>query len=1082
MSTLLTFVLMLFTVTVFAQTRTVSGNVTDESGDPAIAATVKVTGTEIGTVTDIDGNFTLDVPEDATTVTISYIGMEPQTVAISDNMTVQLVQGDTVLEDVVVTALGIEREKAQLSYASQEVEAEQLNVAQSDDVKTALAGKIAGVQINGQAGSKLGGNGNGKIRIRQAISLTNDDDPLYVVDGVPIYDASMIDMNMVSSVNVLKGPVATALYGQRAESGVVVITSKDAAPGLAVEVNSSVTSDNVSYLPNMQNTYGGGYLGQDSWGIFGQQLPMSAYPDMWQQFEGMRYIKWDSNYADESWGPKFDGEEYIPWYAYWPDSPYYGQTATYEAQPDNIKNFYDTGLTYRNSVALNGGSDKFNARLSYTNHDQQGILPSTDMQKNMLGAKINYNALENLTVDLNVQYTNRKTHGYFTDGYGNQVSGSFNSWFSRGISTAKLKELKDLETPDGYSTSWNWWGPDYYADNGGGFKKPAFWFNPYTFMDRYDQDRITDNLLANLSAEYQITDALSLNVGGSRDQNNYEFAYYFPNSLASSAAPGLYNAWINSFGVFYRDRFENNYHANLVYDRYFGDWELNLLGGGNIRKLNQENFSNQMNPGANAGGLIIPDLYDFANTTDPPTPLREQFKKKVNSLYSKLFLGYKDFLMFDASYRQDWSSALPEDNNGYGYPGFGTSFIFTELMSDSNILSFGKVRAGWAQVGSDVSAHLIYPVYAVGNKIYSGSDGVNRLLQYAPRDLVDPNLTPALNTAWEGGFDLEFIDRVGLNFTYYNETREDDIVPISIPASTGFGRFLTNAGEVQRQGVEITLDGDVFEDADGFSWYSMFNFAKGEVMVNALPAGLNEIAAPGGTAAFGVVTMTHELGNEWGQLKGTAIKRDEAGNPVLQSNGLYAVEPNQYLGSVLPDFTGGFFNSFSYKNFDLTASFDFQKGGKFFTLSEYWGQYSGLLEETAAINDRGVNVREPVADGGGVHVTGVDESGNAVDMYVPAYDFFHQGRSNNIAELFIHEASFIKLRSVKLGYTLPESLFGGEVIKGGHIDLVGRNLALFGTSDDNPHQWDPSEMAETYGENGQLPGTRSFGVNLNLKF
>ncbi len=1070
----LTLLLALLVQVTFAQEKTVTGKVSDASG-PLPGVTVIIKGTKTGTQTDFDGNYSIKANTGAV-LQFSFMGMQTveKTVGASNTIDVTMQESAEALKEVVVTALGIKREAKTLPYAAQEIKAEELNITQDANIKTAIAGKVAGVQIQSQAGSKLGQAG--KIRIRGAISLTSDSDPLYIVDGVPT-DPNNIDMDNVASLNVLKGPNATALYGQRADAGVVVITTKKGSKGgVGVELSSSITFENVANLPNYQNLYGGGYEGEASWGTFGNELPISWYPSEWSVFQGKRYIVWDNNYADESWGPKFDGQEYIPWYAWWPDSPYFGQTAKYEAQPNNIKDFYDTGVTLKNSVALSGGSDTFRGRISFTDLDQTGITPYTKLDKQFLSTSFDFDVTDKFNVATTLNFTTSKVQGDFGDGYGNQTSGSFNSWFSRGIDVNKLRELKDLKTPDGYSASWNWWGPDYYAYFGGGFKKPAFWFNPYFYMEQYDNIDKNDNFVGSVNLTYKFNDQWELKGGVSRNQREYKNEYYVPYTISYSAAPELYNSWSNSFGVWKSSSIENNYNALLTYKNKFGDFDLDAFIGGNIRINKYDRVSAQMDTGAKTGGLIIPDVFDFANAGITPTPQTYKSQKEVRSIYTKASVGYQNMLYLDATYRRDWSSALPSNQNGYGYASVGTSFIFSELMDDDSILNFGKFRAGWAQVGNDLGAYLIDPSYPLSSKPYNGIS-----MEYTSTTIIDPNIKPALNTSFEVGFDTKFIgSRIGLNFTYYKENRKDDIIPISVPRGTGYNSFLTNAGESERKGVEITLTGTPFKN-DNFTWESTLNYGQNTTTVISLPGDLQSLEAPGGTGAFGFVSVIHELGNEWGQLKGAAIKRDASGNPILQSNGKYVVEQGQYLGSVLPDFTGGFINTFRYKDFSLTAAIDFQKGGKFFSLSEQWGEYSGLLEETAAINDRGANVRDALADGGGVHVTGVDVNGNPVDTYITATDYFGQFYGNRLAEPFIHDASFIKLRDISLTYNLPKK-FLKNTFTGASISLVGRNLWLIAVSDDNKHGWDPSELSETYGENGQLPGTKSYGMNIKLTF
>lgn len=1070
---------------VFAQT-SVSGTVTSsDDGGTLPGVSVVIEGTNLGTTTDMDGKFSLSVPSDATALVFSFVGMETQTVAFTGQSIINVVMKSsaTNLDEFVVTALGISREKKTLTYAAQDVKAEDLNITQDVNIKTAIAGKVAGVQIQSQAGSKLGQSG--KIRIRGAISMTADSDPLYVIDGVPTSDPNSIDMENVASVNVLKGPNATALYGQRAEFGVVVITTKKTDKKFSVEVNSAMTVDKVAYLPNYQNLYGGGYEGDASFDTF-HFNDSPNYDPAWSALDGMRHLVWDNNYADESWGPKFDDQPYVPWYAWWPGTtenpnPYYGKTANYSAQPDNIKNFYDAGVTMKNSVSIGGSGDNYDARFAYTNINQNGILPYSTLDKNMFNASVNYKLSEKFSFGTNVNYAVQSVSGDFDDGYGNQTTGSFNSWFNRNLDTDIMKELKDLQTTQGYHASWNWWGPNYYTF-GGGFEKPAFWYNPYTWLENYVNVNDRTTLIGSAFMDYKINDNFSANVTASTNSVNYDSRYEMPSILSRSAAPELYNSWVNGFGIYNSASVENNFSAKVSYKKSFEDFDVNAFVGGNIRTNSYDRVSTQMPVGVKTGGLILPDVYLFSNASKLPATSTYSSTKQVNSLYGNVSVGYKSMIYLDASYRNDWSSALPAANNGYGYPSVGASFIFTELMEKNDILSFGKIRAGWAQVGNDLSAYLINPVYPISSNTLTLSDGTTTAPMYTINSQVDPNLRPAINTSAELGFDLQFFEnRLGLNFTYYNELRKDEIIPVSLSYATGYTTSLINAGESERSGIEVVLTGTPVKTSD-FTWDIIANYAKNNTKINKLPAGLDAMQAPGGTGAFSFVSMYHYLGDNWGQIRGAAIARDDNGNAIINASGLYVTKPGQYLGSVLPDFTGGIVNNFTYKGIRLNAAIDFQKGGKFFSLTEMWGEYSGLLAETAAVNDKGVNVRDAVADGGGVHVTGVDVDGNPVDMYTEAHSYYSQWYSNKLAEPFIHDASYIKLRELGLSYQLPSKYFAKNFVSSVSLGLVARNVWLIAVSKDNVHKWDPSELSHTYGENAQLPGTRSFGFNLKLTF
>ena len=1072
-----------------AQEKTVTGTITDQDGLPLPGANVTVRGTSNGTQTDFDGNYAIVTNEGATLV-FSFVGMTTQerTVGGESVIDVQLSFAAEELEGVVVTALGIKREEKTLPYAAQEVKAKEFNITENVDVKGALAGKVAGVQINGQAGSKLGASG--KIRIRGAVSLTQDSDPLYVIDNIPTDNPNAIDMSNVESINVLKGPNATALYGQRADGGVIVITTKKGSQSdrLGLEITSSVTYDKVGNMMNYQNLYGQGYgpnefgtfdfAGGYNFAVFG--ISGGAYPDFMQVFDGQRYFN-GNVYADESWGPKFDGEPYIPWYAYYPDSPYFGQTDVWEAHPDNVRDFYNTGVTLKNIITLSGGGENYSARLSYTNLDQEGIIPYSGLDRDFITTSFDWNMNDNLSVGLTANYSTSKITGDFDDGYSNQTTGSFNSWFGRNIDVDKLRELEGLTTPEGYLTSWNNWGLDAFAagqDIGvEGFKKAAFWFNPFDWLKnyKYTQDRTT--LLGDIHATYKFLNDFEATVQISRNEQKYRRDYKVPYIIEYSAAPSLYNEWVNSFGRFYSSDVEDNYNLFLRYNKDFGAIDVSALAGGTIRNNKYYYFQNDMSTSnSDSGGLILPDVYTYSNSRELLTATAYDRQKQVNSVFGNVSLGYLNMLYLDASVRRDWSSALPSDNNGYTYPSVGGSFIASELF-DSQVVSFAKLRAGWAQVGDDVDAYRLSPVYPLGSDLYNG-----KILQYDNSVLIDPNIVPALNSSFEVGVDLKFLqNRLGLSATYYDESRKDEILPVSISSSTGYSSYLTNAGESNRKGVELTLNADVFSNPEGFNWSLVANWATNESTIVSLPGDLQAINGPGGSDDWGFVSVVHQLGGEWGQLRGTGIKRDANGTPVVRADGTYDYVADQYFGSILPDFTGGFINTFSYKNLSLTAAIDFQKGGKFFSLSEMWGGYSGLTEETAVLNDNGVNIREPLANQGGVRVQGVDAGGTAVDTYVPALSYWAQFQPNRIAEPFIHNADYIKLRDISLTYTLPGTVVNG-LFDSASISVVGRNLWLISVADDNTHRWDPSEMSQSYGENAQLPSTRSLGMNLRLTF
>jgi len=1062
-----------------AQGVQVSGNVTSADDGTALpGVSVVVRGTTIGAVTDFEGNYNITVPDGSATLMFSFVGMQTQEVAVNEQTVINVVleTSTTSLDEVVVTALGISREAKSLGYAIQDVDAEEMNVTSSTNIKSALVGKIAGVQHVGQAGSKLGNAG--RIRIRGAVSMTSDGDPLYVLDGIPVNDPNVIDMENVENVSVLKGPNATALYGQRAEYGVIMITSKKAVgQGISVEFNHNTTFEKVAYLPSYQNEYGAGYDGDGEWEILdyagGHPWTGAPWPAEFQPFDGQKFIH--NGYADESWGPKMDDSQYVAWYNWWPDSPYYGQTSSFSPQPDNIKDFYDTGFTMKNSVAISGSGSDYNARVSYTNIDQKGLLPYSTLKKNMVNATLSFNASKRLTVSGNFTFSDQVVNGDFDDGYSNQTTGTLNSWFARNVDMGKMKELQDLETTNGYHASWNYWNPtygEYFGTENGGF-----WFNPYFYLKHYVNETKNKYVIGKVDVDYKIIDGLTLNFNMTTNIRDWTRHYEVPEIIAKSADPGLYNVWNSGFGNDQRTWVENNYNGALRYDDTFGDFSVRAMLGGNIRTNSYDRFYANMATGSKTQGLVIPDVFTYSNAKLPVTPTTYLSNKRVTSVYGNVSLGYKSLLYLDVTGRQDWSSALPVENNGYFYPSIGGSFVFSELI-DASVLSFGKVRAGWAQVGNDVGALRINPAYPLSSSPYYGLPQM-----YTNTQGIDPNIAPSLNTSFEVGADANFLqDRVGASFTYFNETRTDEIIAVDMSSATGFNDYLTNAGSATRTGIEVTLNGTPFR-SETFTWDIFFNIGTSNTTIDELPGDLTSMAAPGGGDSWDFVNVTHELGNKWGQLRGRDIAVDDNGNRIVNgATGTYTYETGQYLGSILPDFTGGLLNNFTFFNLvTVSAAIDFQKGGKFFSLSEMWGWYSGLLEETAGLNDKGGEVRADVADNGGVHVTGVDTEGNVFDEYVDSYTYFSQHNSNSIATEYIHEASFVKLRELAVSFIMPRRIIENTFISNVSIGFVARNLWLH-TSKDNVHGWDPSEMSRSWGENAQLPGTRSYGFNVKLTF
>lgn len=1041
--------------------RTVTGKVVDKQGEVLIGASILAKGTTSGTVTDIDGTYSLSVPANASILVISYTGYNTQEITLgSSNVLDITLEAGITLEETVITGLGIKRSEKSVPYAVQTLKSEDLNVIRQTNINNAIAGKIAGVQLRGQSTVKL--DQNPVIRIRGAGSLT-DKSPLYVIDGTP---SNSLDFNMddIESLTVLKGPNATAIYGQRGDAGVVVVTTKKGVkrPGIGIQVNQSTFLDRVYILPKYQNAYAGGGsadLIKFSW--------EQGMPEEWKTFEGKYY----HDYSDDaSWGPRMVGQEYIPWYSWYVGTPDFGKTAKLTPQPDNIRDFYNTGVTTNTNVNFTKATDGFSTRVSLTKQGTKGMLPNSGMDKYTLSTQNNLSMGKHFEVGANINFTTAKVNGEFVDGYSNNSTGSFNSWFHRNLDMDKIRELKDMRSPQGILGSWNHNNPGSYLSSPLAFYGANYWYNFFSYFDQLDQSYNRERLFGDINLTYKLNDKFRVTGFVRRNQVNTVAENRGPAILQNSATQTGFKAFYATGQTFFR---EDNYEVLAVYSDRIGDLlSVELNAGGNIRKETDRRFT-----GNTVDGLSVPDLFTLGNSIKQPFAFGNfRSNKEVRSLYARGSFGLKDMIFVDWSVRNDWSSALPVENNSYLYPSVGGSFVFSELTKDAlPFLSFGKIRGSWAQVGSDLDPYQLALTYGLGADQFNGN-----ILMGTPNELVDPNIQPSLSSAIEFGVDLRFAkNRLGLSVTYYDESKTNEILSVSVAGASGFTSKKINAGQIDRSGVEIQLEAKPFATKN-FSWDMNLNFARNTTQIVELADGINAFIAETGT--FGTTSgarLVHVVGEKWGQIRGGGIQKLN-GQPVVDATGQFVAVPDSYFGSVLPDFTGGFLNTLNYKNFQLNVNIDFSKGGKYFSLSDHWGTFSGLFERTAELNDKGIPSREPVADGGGVHVVGVNADGTPYDGYVEAQTYWHQFRSHNIAETNVYDLTFVKVREISLGYNLPVKKMGlSKYVQTASVSLVARNPWLVYSKN---RDFDPSEISDRYGENGQFPGTRSFGFNISLGF
>ncbi len=1093
--------------------RTISGKVTssdDGSGIPG--ATILVKGTAVGAITDVDGKYTLNVPKDKTILLVSYVGMKTQEVELgTDNvLNVTLQPSVQELEGVVVTALGVTREKKALGYSVQDVKGGALQTDGTANVINQLSGRIAGVQVTAASGNM---GGSSRILIRGINSISGNNQPLFVVDGTIIdnsdfntnnaargaggYDygnmAQDINPDNIASISVLKGANAAALYGSRAANGVILITTKKGAAQkgktIGVEFSTGLSFEQVSYLPDYQNEYGGGNGG------IGAGWEVKTYADnsgyykvpaadgSYQSFDlGMDYG------IDESFGPAYSSKAgaylndagygidltgtiyenqplmYRPWNSFdkW-DTENYGKSIEWKAPAHDVKDFFKTGIGWTNNVAFTGGSDKATVRLGLGTFNSTGYMPESTLDR----YTVNLSASANLTKDFKafgeVNYITTKTKGRPETGYGdvNPVE-RFNQWGQRQLD---MNVQKSYINPDGTQRSWNRTSMDDAT--------PAYSNNPYWDRNMNYQNDKRDRYYGNVGLSWQITSWLR--AQGKFNLDNYSFRTQERVAIGSASQS------------FYREQIRQNSELNAEFlfliDKTFAkDWRLSANVGGNMMDRNYK-----LNSGSTVGGLIIPELYTLSNSF---TNVASDYKswKRINSLYGSASLGWRSMVYIDITAREDWSSTLKNTPN-YFYPSVSLSWVVSELpaIKEAKWLTFAKVRGGWAKAGNDglpyqtsiTYANFLdangYPYHFPPNALYT-----------LPTTLNNPNLVNEMTTSWEIGAELRVLDnRLGLDFTYYSKKSVNQIIPVAISGATGYSFELLNAGEITNKGFELFLTAIPVRVKKAFEWTFTANFARNRNMVVDIAPGIDNLQL--GVGPFNI-TVNAAVGQEYGQLMGTDFIYDENGNKVVGSNGRYLKSGVKALGTVLPDWNMGVGNEFKIFGFDVRVLVDIQHGGNFFSTTKMWGTYTGILAASAAngIRENGVVIDAQVAKydpvtglvmynpDGTAQVTG--QNTKNIPAYTWTTDHYNGPAAQNILD-----ASYVKLREITVSYTIPAKLTGP--INNLKIGLFGRNLATFGTAMKGIDPEQNTSSGNIQGiEGAGLPSLRTFGFNVGFNF
>ena len=1056
----LTLFLALIVQFTFAQDKTVTGVVTDQEGLPLPGANVVVKGTSNGTQTDFDGNYSIQA-NTGDVLVFSFVGQttEERNIGAASSIDVTLGLDAESLDEVVVTALGITRKEKALAFSAPKVDSESLNSAQNSNAVSALSRKVAGVSITSPSGN-LGGSQ--RILIRGVNSVTGNNQPLFVIDGVPMDNSNFnttdvqrggggvdwgsaindINPNNIESMTVLKG-AAAALYGSRAANGVILITTKKGnnKNKLGVTVNSSISFNQVAILPDLQREYGGG----------------SSSSFATQVINGNTY-KLAEYGTDESWGPKYDPNQLVlHWDAFdqesFPES--YLKPRPWVAPAHDVESFYNTGITNSNSVTIGTSGDYGSYLFSFGNENTTGVLPNTSTDKYNLKLSLTQKLNDRVTASSNLNYV--RTQGIRpTLGYGdNSVTQKFFQWGQRQLDFERLRNYKNL---DGTQRTWN---RSAWND-----ATPKFSDNPYwtTFENTPTDER--DRVFGNFSINYQVTDDLSLKGAV------YGDVYSFKNTERAAVGSQAQSYYLERDYSFY----EFNYEFVANYQKEISDnFGVNLLAGVNKRDSKKTYVGL-----STTGGLSIPGIYNINNGLGPidnaPNGLPAYTsKRKTNSIFGSVGFSIYDQLFLDFTARNDWSSTLPDDNNSYFYPSASAAWVFSDAVSD-NASWFGKLRLGWAQIGNDTDPYRVVTTMLLQTPF----DGNGRVT--LPTTSLNTDLKSETTETWEVGTELSFFNRrVNLDFTYYSNKTTDQIIPVDLSLATGYGGKWINSGEMTNKGIEIGL-GLTPVRTENFQWDIHMNFSKNENELVELDEGLETLLLTNAPFRVNLVAFT---GHTYGTIMGTDFLYDDQGNKVITSDGTYAATRDLVsLGSVLPDWNAGITNTFRYKNLDLNFLIDIRKGGKYYSTSHQWGMYSGMLEETVQNNLRedgivleGVTGNITYNPDGTYDVTDTAPNTQRIDGQTYGTGFYGTADAQNV-----FDADYVKLREITLGYTFNRDVI--PFVDTLRLSFFGRNLVTWGLDYDGI---DPETTSAGSGniqglEGGLQPSLRSYGMSLQVGF
>ena len=1027
---------------IMQQNRQVSGNVKDAMG-AIIGASIVEKGTTNGTITDMDGNFVLNVQPGATLV-VSYVGYKTKEVKVGTSpLDITLEEDSKVLSEVVVTALGIKRERKALGYGVDEVKGEALTKAKETNVINSMAGRVPGLVVSQTAG---GPSGSTRVLLRGNTEMTGNNQPLYVIDGVPLdntnygsagteggYDLgdgiSSINPDDIENMSVLKGPAASALYGSRASHGVILITTKKASnkdgERLSVEYNGTMTFETqLAKWNEVQQVYG---MGSD----------------------GTYSINAVAN-TNKSWGPKADGSNMLDYFD--------GVSRPYLIIPDNVSGFFRTGLTATNTLTLSSSHGKSGVRFTYTDMRNKDIVPNTNMSRNIFNLRAN-TSMGKVDLDFSTNYTREsvKNRPALGDSKGNVGKNLMTL-----ATTYDQEWLKTYQDANGEYSNWN--GLDPYN------------VNPYWDVYKNSNQSDKDQFRFNGKAIWNVTDHFKLQgtVGA-------EFNWFKFEDFKAPTTPG-YEAGRLQISNF-RNRMYN-FEMLALYNNSWGDFDFNATLGANLYKVNNETTI------TTAQDMKIRETVALMSFNETSVE-QNYYRKQINSIYGAVNVGWRHLIYLDATLRGDRSSTLPLNNNTYIYPSFSGSFVFSELIKNHNFLPYGKLRVSWAQVGSDTDPYQLGLVYTKSKFTYPGYT----LGSISNTTIPNRDLKPTRTNSYEMGLELKFLNsRIGLDFTYYNQTSRNQIMAMASSWASGYTYRMINAGEIQNNGIEIALNTRPIQTKD-FSWDLNINFSKNNNKVKELVDGIDLFELE--KATWQDVQIAAVVGENFGSIIGPDFKRNENGDILIDpSTGLPQYDnSNHILGNASWDWTGGVVTNFTYKNISLAAVFDVKVGADLYSMSARAAYESGKALETLEGREEWYKSEEQrkalgISEAnwtptGGFIAPGVIDNGDGTyrpnDIYVNPEDYW-MNISRYAPSMFVYDNSYIKCREITLSYSLPKSWLKNKV-QGLTVSFVARNPFIVWKNIPNI---DPdSNYNNTTGmgmEYGSLPSRKSYGFNVNVKF